>query len=539
MQAEITTQEAARLARSCAAVEQAASFSKWIGSSGPRTVTPAGALRKQDLPAAAAVIGVKAPEKPRTAVAVPAIHMPWTLAVTADLLRIRSGKAVAGPALETWPPADEDLLDAWFAGLTAMGDPGEKLDKEASLLAVLSVLESGSALTHPAFAREVVKSASSLAHEYDVDPDLGWQGDRRLPEFIARLELFGAIDGPGITPLGVWATRRMILDVAGPADLTAAEVITDLAARTGDDDLDKRGWSWLDEQPDYLEAARELLRIGAPMEPRLRWEAAFIVELLEEEAVPVWREMLSDPGMGPHAAFALWELKAGPEPADTQWLWLAVESAARALAVEGPDAAVSVLWESVRAAQLPVDDLDHRLGIVRATDHPSSWALASAIADYVAMVGLESLSVNKVLELKVTLKHFRPPIWRTVLVPATTNLGELHRIIQALFGWDGDHLHVFQSGGAQYSDLSFDLEDTRDEHNTSVERALAAGKLSYEYDLGASWIHEITLQKTLPRSPDTAYPVCVRFGGDSPVEYGDDEPGPFELAAVNHRLADM
>lgn len=79
-------------------------------------------------------------------------------------------------------------------------------------------------------------------------------------------------------------------------------------------------------------------------------------------------------------------------------------------------------------------------------------------------------------------------------------------------------------------------------------RVLAAlnaggGKITYEYDFGASWIHEIALQKKVPREPGAGYPFCVRFSGDSPVEYLDRDseeeqrPEPFDLEAVNRRLA--
>ena len=55
-------------------------------------------------------------------------------------------------------------------------------------------------------------------------------------------------------------------------------------------------------------------------------------------------------------------------------------------------------------------------------------------------------SVDQVAQLKVALAHVRPPIWRRVLLPATATLGDLHEVIQVLFGWDGDHLRVFESG---------------------------------------------------------------------------------------------
>jgi hypothetical protein len=53
---------------------------------------------------------------------------------------------------------------------------------------------------------------------------------------------------------------------------------------------------------------------------RLRWIAAYVVELLDEDALPVWREMTAVPGIGPHAKYSLYTMEAGPEPNDGEWL---------------------------------------------------------------------------------------------------------------------------------------------------------------------------------------------------------------------------
>ena len=42
----------------------------------------------------------------------------------------------------------------------------------------------------------------------------------------------------------------------------------------------------------------------------------------------------------------------------------------------------------------------------------------------------------------MTLKRWSPAIWRSVRLPVTATLGDLHWVIQILFGWDGDHLHA-------------------------------------------------------------------------------------------------
>ena len=65
--------------------------------------------------------------------------------------------------------------------------------------------------------------------------------------------------------------------------------------------------------------------------------------------------------------------------------------------------------------------------------------------------------------------------------------------------------------------------------------------VTYVYDFGTEWTHEITRQKTITLDAGQAYPVCVAFGGDSPVEYPSEEepqePESFNQAAVNTALA--
>src|ERR1035437_638473 len=129
-----------------------------------------------------------------------------------------------------------------------------------------------------------------------------------------------------------------------------------------------------------------------------------------------------------------WNQGAEPDQADGQWL--GAESAAAALEESGPDEALCRIWESVRG-----DELDGRLAAVRATGHPDAAKLARAVAGVVAAGAPRSLDPG--VPLKVTLKSPKPPIWRSVQLPVIASLGDLHRVIQVLFGWDGDHLHAF------------------------------------------------------------------------------------------------
>jgi Plasmid pRiA4b ORF-3-like protein len=185
-------------------------------------------------------------------------------------------------------------------------------------------------------------------------------------------------------------------------------------------------------------------------------------------------------------------------------------AAAAALEDNGPDEALSRLWDAI-----PGEDLDARLAEVRATGHPEAGPLARAVAEFIASGAPRS--IDEVVQLKVALARVRPPIWRRVMMPATAALGDLHEVIQVLFGWDGDHLHLFQKGKKRYGDPFVNLEGTGDEDTVRVRDAMApGGMIAYTYDLGACWEHEITLEATVPRDQSHDYPLCVEFRGDSP-----------------------
>src|SRR6266481_7390268 len=72
--------DAARLARESVVVGRAVTLARWIGT-GRRPVTAGQVLRKADVPAAGAAVGVDLPPRLRTMADIRALHRPWCLAV--------------------------------------------------------------------------------------------------------------------------------------------------------------------------------------------------------------------------------------------------------------------------------------------------------------------------------------------------------------------------------------------------------------------------------------------------------------------------
>ena len=115
-------------------------------------------LRKADLPAAGAVLGIDVPPKLRTMADIPALRRPWWAAVGAGLLQVGGGQVTGGSARERWPPDDADLLARGLAGLCAVCAAESRPHDEDSVrllaLALLAVIgQKGVPLTVSTWSR--------------------------------------------------------------------------------------------------------------------------------------------------------------------------------------------------------------------------------------------------------------------------------------------------------------------------------------------------------------------------------------------------
>ena len=84
----------------------AVTLARWIGT-GRRPVTAGRVLRKADVPAAGAALGVDVPPRLRTMAGIRELHRPWCAAVATGLLQV-----VAAAALED-KGSDEALSRIW------------------------------------------------------------------------------------------------------------------------------------------------------------------------------------------------------------------------------------------------------------------------------------------------------------------------------------------------------------------------------------------------------------------------------------------
>jgi Plasmid pRiA4b ORF-3-like protein len=125
-------------------------------------------------------------------------------------------------------------------------------------------------------------------------------------------------------------------------------------------------------------------------------------------------------------------------------------------------------------------------------------------------------------QLRIVLRGVSPLIWRRLLIPSNIDLARLSRILQILFSWSGEPMHLFHIHGKDYGTAyaggissSNDSRQVRlsDFHLHRRERFL------YQYDFTAGWELEIRLENILPFDPARSYPICIGGKRAGPPEH--------------------
>lgn len=146
------------------------------------------------------------------------------------------------------------------------------------------------------------------------------------------------------------------------------------------------------------------------------------------------------------------------------------------------------------------------------------------------------------VQLKISLKDCSVPVWRRVIVPTTYTLYDLHLVIQAVMGWMDSHLHGFFIGTTLYVDKQADWEDGieneyDDERLVIIQSLLKKlpKQITYTYDFGDSWDHEIKFEHYVDSTTGVMHPLCVGGSGACPPEDVGGVGGYDEfLEAVKH-----
>jgi hypothetical protein len=148
-------------------------------------------------------------------------------------------------------------------------------------------------------------------------------------------------------------------------------------------------------------------------------------------------------------------------------------------------------------------------------------------------------ATGRIFQLKVTLQNIKPPVWRRILVDASSTLDQVHEGIQAAFGWWNYHLHEFEIDGTRYGDPDPDDDcgpPTVNEQRIRLDTVVTAGStFGYLYDFGDGWSHRVTVEKDLPAETGTTLPACIGGRRACPPE---DCGGPWGYENLLQALAD-
>ena len=122
--------------------------------------------------------------------------------------------------------------------------------------------------------------------------------------------------------------------------------------------------------------------------------------------------------------------------------------------------------------------------------------------------------MNKVIaRIEIVLEDTDPPIWRKIEVGATTMLKMLHRIIQAVMGWENAHAFQFEIGGYKAGGGHVRLTDLAKAGFTHF---------TYFYGNDDNWGHAIHIEAILPADPGVTYPHFIAGAGRCPPEHVSD-----------------
>ena len=128
---------------------------------------------------------------------------------------------------------------------------------------------------------------------------------------------------------------------------------------------------------------------------------------------------------------------------------------------------------------------------------------------------------TEIYQLKVTLRHVKPNIWRRIQVRSNTTLYKLHYTLQIAMGWTDSHMHQFVVDGVLYGESTpgFDFNVVSERRTRLCDVVNGVGdKFLYEYDFGDGWEHLVLVEDILQPEPRTQYPRCIKGKRSCPPE---------------------
>jgi len=146
------------------------------------------------------------------------------------------------------------------------------------------------------------------------------------------------------------------------------------------------------------------------------------------------------------------------------------------------------------------------------------------------------LLVQRCYQLRIELIDVRPTVWRRFVVPDWVKLSDLHRILQAVMGWDDCHLHSFNIGADEYGPPDPEGSDpaTKNEglvrlHEVAPDKGTV---FFYGYDPGDGWSHRVCVEEIRSQGLGPEMLACLEGARACPLEDCGGPPGHMALVTA-------
>ena len=148
--------------------------------------------------------------------------------------------------------------------------------------------------------------------------------------------------------------------------------------------------------------------------------------------------------------------------------------------------------------------------------------------------------------LRVTIKDYKPAIYRKFCVPSNISLRHLSELFIELVGWEGSHLNQFRKGNDYYAP-AYQREDEmpvlfgpariyNQEDFALCDILSEKGKtMEWEYDFGDSWCHEVRLSSIADYKEDEPLVSFIKGERTCPPEDCGGIWGYEELLEIRER----
>ena len=581
--------ELAAAARQCEQLEAARRLARWTGA---RRVTKTGNLLVADARSAVQELGLPDNPKARAASGFPELQHLWSLAVDLELLEVESGRAEYVAELDS--DGDREVVELWIDLLALILEDflGSPIDDQLVMPVLMRLYVDTRGLTVEDLAAHVVSASAELTGagfslgSGPVGPEL-----EKIFVHIIQMQL-DALEGADALVVEGDLVRLTDLGRFGlvhwfEAGGISAPFVSDLGDATVAQVLDlsltqeSAFVEWLATLEEEV-AAERILEHAHGGTPGHRVVAFGMLNQLGPVAEKGVRACLEDPDLRPHAIawLASHGLPAGESSLDDLHR-VFIDMVASDLE-DDPRSARDSIRELAEDAEYDAAALFEDLW---RCEHPATLSVLEALARYfpdpsvakVARKGAMRLRseagptpADSTYQVKVVLKHTKPPVWRRIQVPGSTTLAGLHAVIQVAMGWTNSHLHQFEINQRVYGEIDDDAPDELLEAADFPlqEVAHAGDRFDYLYDFGDGWSHVVTVEKVLPAADGPAV-RCVAGKRNCPPEdvggpYGFEEfvkaysdpgqpdheryrewagdgydPAEFNLDAVNAELAEL